>query len=544
VTRLLRSERGFALPMALGVIMVLGILGVAAATYSLTSGSSAAQSKGSLQALQYAESGLDSAYSVLWNTNLAGSDPTVAGIIGTSDTPKIFCFIQGATCTTDGGSPGSASVYGCYGGTSGSTCNGNTVPASTWWIVSTGYGQTNDGQTTARTMSATAVIHALNTQQAVGAVWNHIFLTAPLVPNVCQTTFAANNLIINAPVYSIGNVCITGNNDEIAETTQPVDLMVGGKLILSGNNSEVGTGSSGQITSGVVVGGCNASGVANATTSCTSGSYRYYVKSPESFISQDSPTLTNAQIEADYSGDDPGPRNTCLSGTTPAALADNQLDFSVGATEGISTLPNDSGSGSSGGTFNLTPSSSYACISKNGTGVGYLIWNNGNSSLTVSGITVPAKTLAVNGSIYFDSNVSVTQSATYTGVAIIMASGSFSFASNGASLCAVSSCGTSWQGTSGNNSMLTLASLLASSSAISFSSNNNSFQGSMYTQPSAGVTFAGNNTTIQGPMSIGTMSIVSNNPSLQPLPVIKNMPVGAPLPPNIGLTIAPMTIVH
>ncbi|MBV8597960.1 MAG: hypothetical protein JO017_03975, partial [Actinobacteria bacterium] len=280
--RLLRSERGFALPMALGVIMVLGILGVAAATYTLTSGSSAAQSKGSLQALQYAESGLDSAYSLLWNANLAGSDPTTAGIIGTSGTPKIFCFIQGATCSSSGGSPGSASVYGCYGGTSGTTCNGNAVPASTWWIVSTGYGQTNDGQTTARMMSSTAVIHALNTQQAIGAVWNHIFITAPLVAGVCQTTFTGNTLTLDAPVYTIGNLCFNGNTDNILENGQPVDVMIGGKLVFAGNTDSIGAHNA-PITSGVVQGNC-ASSINGAATACSGWTNNWYVRNTENYI--------------------------------------------------------------------------------------------------------------------------------------------------------------------------------------------------------------------------------------------------------------------
>jgi hypothetical protein len=207
-------------------------------------------------------------------------------------------------------------------------------------------------------------------------------------------------------------------------------------------------------------------------------------------------------------------------------------------------LPDTTGSGSVGGTFNLTPSSSYACISQNGTGTGYLIWNAGSTSITVSGITVPAKTLAVNGSIFFDSNLQVTQSATYTGTAIIMTAGTVSFPNNSTTLCAVASCSTNWQGNSGNNSMLTLASLAASSSAIAFNANAQSFQGSLYTQPNGGMIFNANTTSVQGPMSIGTMTVVMNNPSLKPLPVIQNMPVGAPLPPNIGVSISPLTIVH
>jgi len=529
--------------MALGIIMVLGILAAGVASYTLSSGWNSNSSRGNLQALQYAESGLDGAFSIIWSTNQSGSDPTLAGLVGTLASPKIFCFVTGGTCAS--GNPGTASVYGCYGGTNGTTCNGTPVAASTWLFVSTGYAPgAGAGYTIDRQMMSTVKVHGLN-NAAVASLWNHVFLTAPLVPNVCQTTFGANNLIIDAPVYSIGNLCVTGNNDYVEEQGQPVDLMVGGKLILSGANSSVGADSTHPITSGVVVGGCNKTGVANATSPCGNGTFNYWVRNSESFIPQDAPVLTNAQMEQHYSNDDPGPRHTCLAGTNPAPLADNQFDFSVGGTEGVSTLPDNTGSGSAGGTFSLTPNASYACISKNGTSTGYLIWNNNSSgSITVNGVTVPSKTLAVNGDVFFDSNISVTQGTTYTGTGMIMAAGTITFNSNNAWLCAAANCSTSnWQGTSGNNSMLTLASLSSSSAAFSFVSNNNAFQGSLFTQPNAGISFSGNNTTVQGPMSIGSINILANNPALKPLPVIQNMPVGAPVPPNAGVSIDPMTIV-
>jgi hypothetical protein len=350
-----------------------------------------------------------------------------------------------------------------------------------------------------------------------------------------------------APIYSIGNVCFTGNSDKLYENGQPVDLMVGGMLVFAGSSDQIGQSSTQPITSGVVVGGCAAS-VTGTATPCGNGSWPYYVKNSEQYVSQDAPALTNAQIEADYTNADPGPKQTCTAGTSPAPLADNQFDYNVAGTEGSSTLPDTSGSGSSGGTFNLTPTSSYACISKNGTNTGYLIWNAGSTSITVSGITVPAKTLAVNGNIFFDSNLQVTQSGTYQGTAMIMTSGTITFpvGTNNVTFCAQNTSCTysNWQGGTGNNSMLTLASIAANnSSAIALNGNSDVFQGSLYTQPSSGLALGGNSANPQGPMSIGTITITGNSPILNPLPAIKNMPVGAPLPPNTGVAIDPITIV-
>ena len=54
--------------------------------------------------------------------------------------------------------------------------------------------------------------------------------------------------------------------------------MVGGKLVLSGSGSKVGTDSTHPITSGVVVGGCTTVSVASATSSVRRGSYSYWVE--------------------------------------------------------------------------------------------------------------------------------------------------------------------------------------------------------------------------------------------------------------------------
>lgn len=126
-----------------------------------------------------------------------------------------------------------------------------------------------------------------------------------------------------------------------------------------------------------------------------------------------------------------------------------------------------------------------------------------------------------------------------------MTAGTITFPSsvNNVTLCAVAACAANWRGNSGNNSMLTLTSLAMSSAAISLNGNTDKFQGSLYTQPTAGLTIIGNTAAIQGPMSIGTIYVVGNTPNFTPLPVIKNMPVGAPIPPNTGVTIGPLAIV-
>jgi hypothetical protein len=70
------------------------------------------------------------------------------------------------------------------------------------------------------------------------------------------------------------------------------------------------------------------------------------------------------------------------------------------------------------------------------------------------------------------------------------------------------------------------------------------FQGSLWTQPSASMTFVKNGVTIEGPMSIGSFDSSFNNAVLIPLPVIKNMPVGAPVPSNTSASISLMQLLN
>jgi len=44
-------------------------------------------------------------------------------------------------------------------------------------------------------------------------------------------------------------------------------------------------------------------------------------------------------------------------------------------------------------------------------------------------------------------------------------------------------------------------------------------------------------------MAIGSFDSTFNNATISPLPVIKNMPVGAPVPPNVSASISPLTTI-
>jgi len=292
--------------------------------------------------------------------------------------------------------------------------------------------------------------------------------------------------------------------------------MVGGKLVLSGSGSKVGTDAAHPITSGVVVGGCTTVSVSSATTACDSGSYSYWVGTKDTFIAQEAPVMASGDITTDYNNSDPGPKHACAAGGLAA-----------------STFDNDATQNGTNASFELVPNSSYTCVSTSGAGTGQMSWNNST------------KTLTINGNVFLDGNLTISQSGTYVGTGVIETAGAVTFNGNATTLCATSPCNTAvnaWQGTSGNTYMLTLVALATNTAAHTFTNTTQIFQGSLWTQPSSSMTFVKNGVIVEGPISIGKFDATFNNATFKPLPVIKNMPVGAPLPPNSGATVGTMTI--
>jgi Tfp pilus assembly protein PilX len=529
MSKRLRQEDGIALVMALGITVVLIIFVASMIDYTSSNSRAARLSAGDLMALQYADSGLNTAYSIIVNQNVtSGGNPSAANLLGcngvggandptgpsncTSPAAKVVCVTTSGCASGDAGS---ASVYGYYSGVNPGTFNGTTIPAATWMLVSSGYARNPQGSMIVKTSTATVPISALNAG-AVAAVWNHMFLTSPLVPNQCSVDFGGNNMTITDPIYAIGNVCLSGQNTTIAQNAggQPIDLMIGGELVLSGSGTSAGT-SAAHLTSGVVVNGCTTVSVSTPGTTCNAAT-RYYVDSADTFIPTEAPEMLAPDITNDYNNSDPGPKHACAAGGLASSTFDND-----GVQNGTNT------------SFELLPGSSYTCVSQSGAGTGQMSWNN------------VTKVLTINGNVFLDGNLTISQSGSYTGTGVIEAAGTITFNGNGTSFCGTSPCNLAangWQGSSGNNSMLTLVSLKSSTTSITFTNNSETYQGSLWAQPSSSMTFVKNGVTIEGPMSIGKFDASFNNATFKPLPVIKNMPPGAPLPPNSGATVGSMTI--
>jgi Tfp pilus assembly protein PilX len=564
VSERLRREDGVALVVALGLTVFLSLLVFGMTSYVTSNQHNATTSSADALARSYAEAALNTAYSRIQYANtqasissgVSPSSPTLlgcaAGTNGASDcgSPSPLCLSFTGTCPTGTYTTtnGTATVYGLFSGTNVATFAGVSAPASTWVLVATGYARNASGKIQTETLRGTVTISAANAG-AVASVWNHVFLTKTLVAGVCQNTFTMNNTVLDVPIYAVGNLCFGGNNIYLKEVTggQAVDLQVGGRLVFGGTNNTVGdwtTSPATGITSGVVVGNCSTT-ITGATSDCATN-FQYKVGSVSTFISQSDPELTDADLKENYSTFDPGPLHTCATGTTPSPLAANQLDYSIASGEGTTVLPGNSGSGGSGTAFNLTPSSSYACVSTSGVGTGYLIWNNSTSSITYPGVgTIAGKQLAIGGSIYIDAPLNVTQTMTYKGTAVIMVSGTITFATNNMTVCAqnTSCLYTNWQGNTSNTDMLTLATALKNSNSIVIAGNATTFMGSLWMSPTSTLSITANTPVLIGPMALGAINSGGNSFTMRPLPVIKNMPLGAPVPPNVSASISPLTVI-
>lgn len=528
-SRLSSDEHGFALVVALAALLVIGVATTSALSYTRSNQSSTSLTQAELTAQQIAEAGMQSAYSIIRSANASGANPaspTLLGCAVSSDATKSDCTASAgltvcvsAPAGCAAGAPGSATIRGCYTGTATAGCSlpggSFAAPTSNWAIIATGYAANPVGTAViSHSVTATVSVSELDGGQ-VASVWNHVFVTGPLVPGRCQLDFGGNSTTINVPLYVVGNLCLPGNT-AIQETAggQAIDLEVGGVLYMA-PGSHVGADSLDPITSGVVVGGCTTVSVAAVATPCdgTTPSFSYWVRTKDTFVDAEVPSVTDADVASDYATFDPGPLHSCFGGWNPFDV-DGTLNENAPV-------------------FDLTPSTAYSCTSQAGSSVGQLSWDPSTSKLTV------------NGSIFFDGDVTVSRSAVYTGTAIIEMSGTFTMTSNNTSLCATSGCNFSaWQGSSGNTSMLTIASMRNDTQdAITLSGNKETFQGSLFTRPTSSVSFGSNSINIQGPISVGRISSSMNNTTIQSLPVIKNMPVGAPIPPNSGAAIGSLTYV-
>jgi hypothetical protein len=497
----LACERALALPLALMVMTASGVMVVGVIEFTSSSGRTATVAKGRMSAESLAEAGLANAFSVLNNPSNNPTTPTLLGCnaAGTTCTPVVTTY-QGGTATWSG-----------WLDTTGGT--------SKWRITSIGQVANPTGAAALNVKLTATVALVAGSGSPNASVWNYVYSTRP-PGSGCEVELNGNNIVVSVPVYVTGDLCFNSNNaviDERGENQNPppqaIDVRVGGKAVFAANGTSIGLASD-NVTSAAVAGGCSTS-IGAAGTACNTSTWnttRYFVDSTTTFQSLAAPT---ADFAANFNSASPGPFNPCTTASNPAHLPASTFD-----TDGVQD-GND-------GTFNLTPATSYQCKTYSGGSlVGELSWN------------ASTRVLTVKGSIFIDKDVtSGSTTATYQGSATLYVGGKFTFTGNDTQLCANPGCDfTTWNP---NAEMLLIVAKGASGDpdALLFNGNNGKFQGGVFCNPTSRLNLNGNNVELQGPVICGTF-LFQNNALLKPLPSVTQLPIGAPVDPNVTLVPGP-----
>lgn len=300
-------------------------------------------------------------------------------------------------------------------------------------------------------------------------IWSYLFSDATTGCMVVK-----NNGGIDAPLYVRGNLCVENN---AVITRSP--LQVEGTLDI-GNNGSAGTPSA-PLAVAKLRGGCI--GGNPSPHPCTSADDVY-----ASSITTTTDGLTKPSVDfaAWYQRASPGPNHYCTSGSMPGGF------------------DNDTTMNGMRPTFDLTPSTAYSCS----TSAGQISWVPGNPG-----------TLTVSGVIFFDGNVVMNNNANalYSGRATLYANGSVVF-NNGAKLCAIVGCTSSW-----NTIQNVLMVVAGASTGYGFHMTQNSvYQGAAYSVADYRLE---NNARNWGPVVANQLWIDNNAEQMKPL---LELPPGAP----------------
>ena len=503
----IRSEDGFALVIALGVVVVMSIAVTTSIYYTSTNSRSAGVSQKRVNAHSFAEAGLNNASSILNATDVSGNSNA---LVATSLTGSATCPDGTTTCLSAPFDGGTAYWKGTY--------DSNT---STWSLTAWGTVTNPTAPGAALLVSkitATVLVFADPTQPQNATAWNYAVSHATSNATTCDMN-VINSVVIDYSIYVDGNLCLN-NTSSIAKPSSgdAVNISVGGKLSLQGTGT-VGTSGT-PITTAKVGTGCNTN-VSSAAHACTSAD-KVYAGSYPAFV-----TIPIAGSDTDfttwYNSATPGPKNTCTTSSGTPPVWDNDTTQNL-ATNG------------SAGTFNLTPGSNYSCISSAG---GQLSWNATTHVLTIAG------TVYFDGSMYSSNGVI----NSYTGQGVIYLTGTFTLSTGSTGLCALLLSGNcNWNdataspnpGWDPNTRMLVIAAHgnNGSGDSIIFA-NSAQFQGGLYANGNADF---GNSSISQGPIEGRGSLQFGNSVTLKPLAYITTLPLGAPGNPNTHASTKPPVI--
>src|ERR1051326_6042164 len=215
----LRSERGMALVMALGMTVVLGIVGTTAMMYTSSSSTQAYQTRSRGNAFSLAEAGINNSMAILdLPTNNALDPDTLPAC--TSNNTKYPDPTASRTST-------STWLHATYANGSVDYCGTLIRSSALWYLTSIGNMQNPNkaSGTVTRTLEATVTVTPTVTQPLNNPVWNYLY--AGNTGSACDQTLN-NNISGASRMYIAGNLCLSPNV-QLNQST----VIVGGNLDVS-----------------------------------------------------------------------------------------------------------------------------------------------------------------------------------------------------------------------------------------------------------------------------------------------------------------------
>jgi hypothetical protein len=576
--KLVREERGIALVMALGILVVCAIMLTTVIAYTSSGQRSASFSKARMTAFDAADAGMNNAYAVL---NLPTNNSLLQSILPPCHTANPDTSTPAATNPTWMTSSSNLTAQSTwnknvYGNATTYWCGDLDRFGAQWFLRSVGSLANPTGAgTTTRTLNSKVTIQPTLTQPKNNPVWDYIY--AGHTGSACDQTLN-NNISGSSRMYIVGNLCLSPNVN-----LSQSKVGVGGNLDIS-NNASVGANTSMSTRVETQVGGnCRYGSNSPPWVTCTGNqdANHIYSKLADGTTigvnhTPDVIAAPTADFATWYANAIPGPAQSCTTASGPTPTFDNNYPSRDNS---VTTA------------FDLTPATSYTCrvgrgasttlaaainssqttitvssasgFPTSGTfririddedmtvtgGLGTTTWTvtrGVNSTTAASHVISQAvnqddagtsgelswnaatKTLTVSGTIYIDGSATISDGAinTYNGQATLYLSGTFY--ANGSLCAAVSGTTCNFAGWQPDKELLMI---IAAGSGGQVNpgdgiqiANNFSYQGGLY---AVNAVEFGNNVNVDGPI-VGSQIILSNNLTTNAFPFINILPVGMP----------------
>jgi len=578
--RLVGEERGIALVMALGILVVCAIMLTTVVAYTSSAQRTSSFSKARMTAFDAADAGMNNAFAVLNLPANNSLDPSVLPPCHTANPDVSTPAATNPTWMTSSSNLTAQSTWNknVYGNATTYWCGDLDRPGAQWFLRSVGSIRNPTSLTpgnTTKTLSSKVTIQPTLTQPKNNPVWDYLY--AGHTGSACDQTLN-NNISGASRMYIAGNLCLSPNVN-LAQSK----VIVGGNLDLS-NNSSVGANTSSSTRVETQVGNnCRYGSNSPPWVSCTGNQDANHIFSKladGSTIGVNHVPDVIAPPAADfatwYQNAIPGPAQSCTTASGPTPTFDGNYPTRDNS---VSTV------------FDLTPATSYTCrvgrgasttlasainssqttitlasatgFPASGTfrvriddedmtvtgGQGTTTWTvtRGVNSTTAASHVInqavnqddagtsgelswdaTTKSLTVTGTIFIDGSAKISNSAvnTYNGQATLYLSGTFY--ANGSLCAAISGSSCNFAGWNPDNELLMIVAngnggQVNPGDGIQIV-NNFSYQGGLY---AINAVEFGNNVNVDGPI-VGSQIVLSNNLTTNAFPFITTVPVGMP----------------